>query len=127
MEEIEDDNLIALRMNKESIVTRLNFDEEYDDFMSFLNETKDPIYRAIYKAFNNLHNGVDTVKIIVHAHVDETKFESIFEYTKSDADVLMDLIIPYFEQKEDYEACAEIITIYNSFKEPLFVENPSTF
>jgi hypothetical protein len=115
---MEDDNCFALKMNKEKIVSirsTINFDEEYDDFTSFLNDAKDTIYRATYKAFNDLRLGIETVQIVVQAHVDETDFESVLEYTESDADVLKDVIIPYFEQKEDYETCSKILAIYSTF------------
>lgn len=101
-------------MNEEYVISglTLEFKEEYDDFPAFVRETTDPIYRALIDAFNELHQTGKT-NITVRAHVDTTFFETVFEYTKSDAYILKDVINPFYEEREDYEMCTKIMKIYS--------------
>jgi hypothetical protein len=89
----------------------LEFAQKYEDFPSFVEKTTDPIYRAIIDAFNDVKI-IGKMRLRVQAYVDNTKFDTVFEYTKDDAYILKEVINPYFEGKEDYETCKKIMELY---------------
>ena len=88
----------------------IKFKSVYDNYGTFMEETRDPIYRMILTAFKDLKEK-DSVTVNIHAQVEKTEFESNLEFTKSNLDILTDVINPYFESIEDYESCSEIMTI----------------
>ncbi|HUU87929.1 MAG TPA: hypothetical protein VMX17_09260 [Candidatus Glassbacteria bacterium] len=93
----------------------LNFDTIYDDYETFMNESRDPIYRTILKAFEKLKDR-EKVSVNVFANVEMTEFESELEFTKSNLDILTDVINPYFEEREEYELCAKVMKILSELK-----------
>jgi hypothetical protein len=101
-------------MNEEYVISglTLQFTQEYDNFATFVQKTTDPIYRAIIDTFNDLRK-IEKSTLTVQAIVDGTQFDTIFEYTKDDANILKDLINPFFEEMEDYETCKRIMDLYS--------------
>jgi predicted DNA-binding protein len=91
----------------------LELREEYDDFSIFIEKTRDPIYRAIINAFKNLEK-TEKISLTIKSNVADTEFKTAFEYSKNNADILKDIINPYFEMMEDYETCAEIMNLYSN-------------
>ena len=90
----------------------LKFKTVYDDYGTFMEETRDPIYRTILKAFKKLKDR-NKVSVNVFAMVEELEFESELEFTKENLNILIDVIIPYFEDREEYEICAEVMKIHS--------------
>ena len=88
----------------------IKFKSIYTDYETFMNETRDPIYRTILAAFQSLKEK-DSVTVNVFAEVEKTEFESNLEFTISNIDILTDVINPYFESIEDYESCSEVMKI----------------
>ncbi len=84
----------------------------YDDYETFMNATRDPIYHTILNAFKELKER-DSVMVNVQAHVEEVDFESNLEFTKENANILIEVINPYFEKKEEYETCAVVMKVYS--------------
>jgi len=101
-------------MNKDFIVSghTVKFDVNYNDFQTFLDETRDPVYRIILSAFEDLKKD-EKVKVNVLADIEGNQFKSELEYTKSNLDILTDVINPYFERVEDYETCAKIMKLHS--------------
>lgn len=91
--------------------TTLQIQTQYDDFGSFMAETKDPVYRTISTAFKELSNKKQ-VTVTVKALVENIEFESVLEFTKENSYMLTDIIIPFFESVEDYETCAEVLNTH---------------
>lgn len=90
----------------------IQFSEQYHDFRTFVEETTDPIYKAIVNAFNELDETGKT-NLLIKANVDNTEFDTVFEYTKDDAYILKDVINPFYENREDYEMCSKIMEVYS--------------
>jgi len=90
----------------------INISTVYDDYETFMNETKDPIYHTILNAFKELKEK-DKVTVNVKAHVEGVEFESNLEFAKENAAILVDIIKPHFENKEEYETCAEVLKVYS--------------
>ena len=89
----------------------LNFREEYDDFDTFMDDTRDPIYRTILSAFKNLKKK-ENVVININANVSCEPVNSELKYTKDNANILVEILNPYFENLEEYELCAEVMKIH---------------
>lgn len=94
----------------------LTFKTIYDDYGTFMEETRDPIYRTILSAFKNLKEK-EQVCVNVIAHVGETKFESNLEFTKSNLDILTTVLNPYFEKLEEYETCSEVMEVFSGLQQ----------
>lgn len=88
----------------------IKFESVYDNYGAFMEETRDPIYRTILTAFKDLKEK-DSVVVNVFAKVEDAEFESNLEFSKTNLDILTDVINPYFESIEDYESCGEVMTI----------------
>jgi hypothetical protein len=90
--------------------TTLIIETEYADFGTFMEETRDPVYRTILEAFKELLKK-DRVNVIVQASVDNAEFESDLEFTRNSINLLDEIVIPYFESIEDYETCNEVLKL----------------
>jgi len=101
-------------MDEEIIISgyTLEFIMIFDDFQTYLDETRDPIYRMVLSAFGELKEK-EMVTVNVVANVDGNEFKTELEYTKSNLDILTDVINPYFEKLEDYETCAVIMKLHS--------------
>jgi len=93
----------------------LKFNTHYDDYGTFMEETRDPIYRTILLAFKELKEKDDAVVNVI-ASVGETDFESNLEFTKARLEILTDVINPYFEKLEEYETCAEVMKVFSELQ-----------
>ena len=94
----------------------LSFKDTYADYGTFMEASRDSINRTILRAFNELKEK-DTVKINVLAIVENTEFESELEFTKSNLDILTDVVNPYFEEIEEYEKCTEVMKILSELQD----------
>jgi len=93
----------------------LSFKDIFTDYPTFMNQTRDPIYRAILLAFDALKEK-EKVAVNISATVDDTEFESELEFTKANLDILTDVINPYFEKIEDYETCVEVMKVLSDLQ-----------
>ena len=93
----------------------ISFTDHFNDYGTFMEASRDPIYRTILNAFKELKEK-DRVSINVTAHVDNTEFESELEFTKLNLDILTDVVNPYFEEIEDYESCAKVMKILSNLR-----------
>ena len=91
----------------------ISFEDHFDDYKTFMDVSRDPIYRTILSAFETLKEK-EAVWVNVKATVLDTEFESELEFTKSNLDILTDVINPYFEGIEDYESCSEVMKIIDN-------------
>lgn len=91
----------------------LEIQTAYEDFGSFMDETRDPVYRTIFSAFKELmEKKTPTVTVTVRAHVDNMDVESVLEFSKENSNMLTEIILPYFESVEEYEMCSEVLKIH---------------
>ena len=93
----------------------ISFNDHFSDYGTFMDVSRDPIYRTILNAFKELKEK-DKVSINVTAHVDNTEFESELEFTKLNLDILTDVVNPYFEEIEDYETCAKVMEVLSELQ-----------
>ncbi len=101
----------------------VHFDKKYDNYPAFYEETKEEIYRAIVQLFKKLSESTSDRKVLqVSAIIEERNFCTDFTITRTsrkvvenygvfDKEVLQEMI-PFFEEKEEYELCSEILKVY---------------
>jgi len=95
--------------------TILRFPTTYDDYESFINDTRGTIYRAMLSVYGDL-DGREKGSVDVHANIAETEFTSELKCGFGNLDRLINIINPYFEGIEDYETCAEVMRVYSKLK-----------
>lgn len=93
----------------------ISFSDHFTDYGTFMEASRDPIYRTILSAFKEL-KGKEKVAVNVSAQVDNTEFESELEFTKLNLDILTDVVNPYFEEIEDYETCAKVMEVLSELQ-----------
>ena len=91
---------------------------KYKDFEDFLTKNKDLIYGGVIDSFKELL-GTRKRKInyTVNATVkldndDIVEWKTEFTLVKGEPDILIEHIMPHFEEKEDYEKCSEILNLH---------------
>jgi len=93
---------------------------KYNSFEDFLDKNKPLIYGGVVDSFKHLiTTRKKEIKFVVNASLLLSKGEIMdwkteFQLSKKDPDILIDHVIPYFEDIEDYEKCSEIISLYKS-------------
>jgi len=94
------------------LLKKLEYKTNYDSFTDFYDTNKSEIYNTIVEIFDEFRK---TNKIVLSFSVESTigglLWSSDFTFSKDQAFVLKRDILPYFEQNEDYEACAKIIEL----------------
>jgi hypothetical protein len=93
----------------------LKIDGEYDDFPSFYETNKRIIYDSIYGTFYGLINGKNKNLILqLYAIIDNSDFETEFDFKRDDIIVLIRDLIPFYEELEDYEMCTKVKNLYET-------------
>ena len=93
-------------------IETLTIDKEFSDFNDFYDESKDAIYRKILESFEEIELTNEDINLIVSAKILDTQFESNFQIKKSNFNLLMKSLNPYFESIEDYETCQRVLDLY---------------
>lgn len=94
---------------------------KYKSFEDFLDKNKTLIYTGVVDSFKHLKSGRKRqIKFVVNASLLMSKNEVVdwkteFLLYKKEPKILIDHIMPYFEEIEDYEMCSEILNLYNDF------------
>ena len=102
-----------LEIGKQKPYIKLEIEENYKDFNDFYQTNKDTIYKNIVALFRGLTKTKKKyLKLLIHSQIDEFTWGTEFIFDKSQKDLLMNDILPYFEENEEYEVCAEIVDIY---------------
>lgn len=93
---------------------QISIDKDYADFKDFYDNNKDTIYRNLVELFKRLlENGTPSQTLFISAKIQGIPWNTDFTMDKKSKQTLVENIIPYFEETEDYEFCAEILDIYN--------------
>lgn len=92
----------------------LRIEQEFSSFPDFLDYSRDKIYRKILAAFDDLYKtGLKEKKLLIHARVDGTDFDTCFNISREDPELYKDVIIKYFAEIEEYETCGKILKMYS--------------
>jgi hypothetical protein len=106
--------------SKEIITTKqdkpyieLNLNDNYTDFNEFYRINKEIIYKSIIELFKGLtKTRKKALKLVVITRIDGFDWGTDFIFNKNQFGVLIDFILPFFEEREEYEICSEIVKIH---------------
>jgi hypothetical protein len=99
-------------MNEKLPIVPIVIDNDYSSFHEFYSKEKRVIYKKIIDVFEEiLKENIKEKKLLVIARIDGVSFDTDFQIDRDNKKLLTDVIIPYFEEIEEYELCSKIITI----------------
>jgi len=92
----------------------------YDGFNEFYKKNQEVILDGILDVFNEFKitdkkKLTFLIKVNLNIEDGETMWDSEFTFTRNDYPVLIKEVIPFYEEKENYEKCLEIMNLYNDF------------
>lgn len=91
----------------------LSFKNDYQSYHEFAEDTRTDIYNTIYIIFQKLKTDKEKeMKLIISAKIEGIDWSTDLNFTKHDTIVIKRDLIPYFEQKEDYEMCSNLKELY---------------
>ena len=90
----------------------------YDGFNEFYRKNQEIILEGIIDVFNEFKTTdkkklTFVIKVNLNIEDGETMWDSEFTFTRKDYPVLLKEVIPFYEEKEKYEKCLEIMNLYN--------------
>jgi hypothetical protein len=85
---------------------------KYKEFSDFYEKNKEIIYKSIIELFGEFKTtNEETLILHLWAKIDGMEWDTEFNFSRQESVVLSRDILPYFEQNEDYEVCAEILKL----------------
>lgn len=92
---------------------RLVLKGEYNEFSDFYSVNKVIIYQNIVKLFEKFHDHTkDELILKIFANIKGVDWDTELRFKRKEMSVLMDDVMPYFEELEDYETCGKIKLLY---------------
>jgi hypothetical protein len=85
---------------------------KYKEFGDFYEKNKETIYKSIIELFGEFKTSKEETLILhLWAKIDGMEWDTEFSFSRQESVVLSRDILPYFEENEDYEVCAEILKL----------------
>ena len=85
---------------------------KYKEFSDFYEKNKEIIYKSIIELFGEFKTSKEETLILhLWAKIDGMEWDTEFSFSRQESVVLSRDILPYFEENEDYEVCAEILKL----------------
>ena len=98
---------------KQTYFKELFIEGRYKDFNDFYDENKLIIYKSIIEIFLEFKKTKkNTLSLNLSAKIKGMNWDTEFTFKRDETIVLKRDVLPYFEDIEDYESCAEIINLY---------------
>jgi hypothetical protein len=108
---------------KDTIIKKLVINESYKDFPEFYRKNKEEIYKNIVLSFKSINRkDKQNVVLYLHAKINGLQWETNLKFNKKECFVLVRDILPFFEEKEEYEYCGVIVNLYNKLNSNLQLE-----
>jgi len=99
---------------KDTIIKKLRIDDSYNDFPEFYLKNKEEIYKNVFLSFKSINRkDKENVILVLSAKINGLQWETELKFNKKECFVLIRDILPFFEDKEDYEYCEQILNLYN--------------
>ena len=103
--------------NNDNFDITLVFDEKYESFGEFYISTREKIFRELLFLFELISSKENhEASICVSATINDVSFSTNLTYNLSNVYLISEVILPYFEEKEDFETCSEIVKLMNKLK-----------
>lgn len=91
--------------------------QQYKNFKHLYDTNKGDIYDGVLKIYEELYNSRKrTLMLLVTTDMGKLSWDTEFFFKKEEYGILIDQILPYFEELEDYEKCAQIKKLHESFE-----------
>jgi len=110
-------------MKKETVDTNLRefakieLNADYQDFGDFYQNNKSLIFNNIVQLYKELtKTNENKLKLVVVSKLDGDVWSTDFVYSKDDLKMLMNDVLPFYEENEEYEICSEIMKINEKLK-----------
>jgi len=109
---MSDYNLLN-QINRNNETTNLDINLNFTSFSSFFENSKGTIYTSMINSYIDLYDKKIKSKILlVNAKIDNQNFTTEFNISVNLPNIIIDIIIPYFEEIENYEMCDTSMKIY---------------
>ena len=96
-------------MSKSSYDSVLVLEKNYSDFKEYIDDSKSMIYKTIINLCEKLKNTKKRrIKLLVKSTVKDVDFDTEFEMDKLYSKNLLNEILNYFVEHEDYETCIKV-------------------
>jgi len=110
-------------MKKETIdsnlreFAKIELSADYQDFQDFYQNNKSLLFNNIVQLYKELTKTNESkLKLVVESKLDGDVWSTDFVYSKDDLEMLMNDVLPFYEENEEYEICAEIMKINKKLK-----------
>jgi hypothetical protein len=101
------------QINKDSEETVLEIKKNFPSFPIFFKHSKEEIYKKMIDLFQELLDRNIKSKILhVNAMINGVTFSTKFNINVEVPGIITEVIIPHFEEGEDYEFCYTAMTVY---------------
>lgn len=101
-----------IKNNNSRVFANCDVNADYNNFSDFLENNKEIIYTETVRLYREFLKTNETeLKIVVKSTLNGRSWSTDLVYSKFNTELLVTDILDYFEQKEEYEVCAEIIKI----------------
>jgi len=111
------------KMKKETIdsnlreFAKIELSADYQDFQDFYQNNKSLLFNNIVQLYKELTKTNESkLKLVVESKLDGDVWSTDFVYSKDDLEMLMNDVLPFYEENEEYEICAEIMKINKKLK-----------
>ena len=109
---MSDYNLLN-QINRDNETTNLDINLNFTSFSTFFENSKGTIYTSMINSYIDLYDKKIKSKILlVNAKIDNQNFTTEFNISVNLPNIIVDIIIPYFEEIENYEMCDTSMKIY---------------
>jgi hypothetical protein len=92
----------------------IQLDKNYDSFKEFYDENMFEIYKSVVNLFEFVSEKKDK-KYTLHidAKINDLEWGTDLTYGKENSEILIRVLLPIFENVEDFETCIKIRDLYN--------------
>lgn len=91
--------------------------QQYKNFKHLYDTNKEDIYKGVVQIYEELKNSRKrSLMLLVTTDVGPLSWDTEFIFKKDEYEILVDQILPYYEEIEDYETCAKIKKLHESFE-----------
>lgn len=89
----------------------------YKSFKHLYDTNKGEIYKGVLEIYEELKNTRKrSLMLLVTTEVGVMSWDTEFVFKKEEYEILTDQLLPYYEEIEDYETCAKIKKLHESFE-----------
>lgn len=93
----------------------INIEGNYIDFKDFYDNNIEKIYDEIIECFKHFKDSsIENVNLLIKAQVDNLEWDTEFKFDKLKIEILINDLLPYYEENELFEKCTEIKNLYDS-------------